>query len=77
MFLNYAFMLTFQKIVDACSLSLRTEDVPSEDVSPCRGLPMPHEDTRGLKGCVVFGQLVFPREADPVLALITLKIAKR
>lgn len=45
---------------------------PPEGVLPWHGLPAPREDTRRLKDCVVFGQPVFPREAVPALALITL-----
>lgn len=76
-FVNYVFTLTSEKLVAMCSLPLVTRKKACER-SPWCGSPAYVSQGHTLRAkAIVFGWLVFPKEANITLALITLKIAKR
>lgn len=77
-FVNYViFTLTSEKIVAACSVLLVTGKA-AYGRSPWCGSPACETRGHTLRAkAVVSGWLVFPKEADVTLALMTLEIAKR
>lgn len=83
-FVNDIFTLTFKKIVTTCSLLLVTEEEPCAGMwgNPGPGVRLvaaflsPTEDLPQCKG-IPFFWLVFPKEADVILALITFRITRR